>query len=172
MPERADFHLVIQDANIIIDLHNAGLLEHWFSLEVPTMTSDMVEQELQAGSQWEGIKFFITSNKLQVVDFTAEEVSQIYSIQNDCSVSLPDCSVIYLAQQQSCRLLTGDRKLRRVAENYQIQCSGILWIFDLLVERCSITGECAASSLEQMLLEGCRLPKDEVAKRLAKWKAM
>ena len=103
MPQSTDDPLVIQDANIIIDLYNAGLLECWFSLNIPTITSDMVEQELQAGGQWSGIKPFIESSELRVVEFSAVEVMEIYSIHKESSVSVPDCSVIYLAKQQTCR---------------------------------------------------------------------
>ena len=167
-----EFHLVIQDANIIIDLHNAGILEQWFQLGIPTLTSDMVEQELQAGSQWEGVKVFIESNELEVVSFTADEVLQIYSIKNQCAVSLPDCSVIYLSQKESSRLLTGDRRLRKVAEGLEIQCGGVLWVFDLLIERGILSGQLASSALEQMIEEGSRLPINEVDKRLKFWASM
>ena len=39
--------LAIQDANILIDLHDAGLLENYFALENDTYTTDLVLREVR-----------------------------------------------------------------------------------------------------------------------------
>ena len=61
--------LVVKDANIIIDLANVGLLELWFSLGIPTITTDLVVLELRKGSQWEAVKPLIDSGFLVVEEF-------------------------------------------------------------------------------------------------------
>jgi predicted nucleic acid-binding protein len=41
--------VAVKDANVFIDLESMGILDLWFQLDYPTMTSSFVVMELAAG---------------------------------------------------------------------------------------------------------------------------
>ncbi len=53
---------------------------------------------------------------------------------NTNNASFTDCSVWYYAKKTNGRLLTGDNKLRKSAEKDNVKVSGILYVFDNLIE--------------------------------------
>jgi predicted nucleic acid-binding protein len=164
-----DIYLVVQDANIIIDLHNAGLLSVWFELGIPTLTTDMVELELQQGDQWCFIEEHIQEERIEVIGFSAIELREIQSLNNKYTVSIPDCSVLYLTEKRNARLITGDKRLRKVAEHNGIQCHGVLWVIDILFEKKVIDGLVATAALGKIISFGGRLPEKEVNSRYKLW---
>lgn len=163
--------LVVKDANIIIDLANVGLLELWFSLGIPTITTDLVVLELRRGSQWGLVKPLIDAGVLGVVEFDSSEVLMIRALAKSNRVSLPDGSVLHLAKRDTAHILTGDRRVRRVSEALGLQVRGVLWILDTLVSDSVIPKIRAASALRMMLEHGARLPENEVLSRLELWKS-
>jgi hypothetical protein len=66
-------------------------------------------------------------------------------------------------------LLTGDKTLRKRAEGEGINVSGILFVFDELVNHDIISPKVAATHLAELYETNVRLPKEEVAKRLEQW---
>jgi predicted nucleic acid-binding protein len=70
----------------------------------------------------------------------------------------------------SARLLTGDKTLRKRAEGEGINVSGILFVFDELVNHNIISPKDAAAHLAELYESNVRLPKEEVEKRLEQWK--
>lgn len=161
--------LVIKDANVIIDLVHAGLLQAWFSLGVHTTTTDFVESELKRGEQWGEIAVFIEQKLLLVESFSAEEILSIIDLGKTNGVGAADGSVLFLAERDSGILLTGDRKLRSKSETIGIKVRGILWIFDTLVEESIVSPSRALSALRVLLAKGSRLPESEVQKRMKLW---
>ena len=163
--------IVISDANIFIDLISINLLAEFFLLPLEIMTTDFVLAEIEIPEQYEKLQFFVKSRKLSVVSFSYDDVSKITTLQEKSSnnVSMADCSVWYCAKKNDGRLLTGDAKLRRVAEEDGICVSGILFIFDCLIEY-GVLGEidCAAK-LDNLQEINKRLPNKECKKRIAKW---
>ena len=163
--------LIVKDANIVIDLVNAGLLATWFELSLQTITTDFVESELKRGSQWGDVEPLVKSGQLKVIGFSEAEVTEIFSMSVRCGVSLADGSVLFLSQKTEARLLTGDRKLRKAAEREAVEVAGILWILDHMVSKGALSGSIASQSLRDMIKEGARLPMREVEKRLLLWGA-
>ncbi|MBR1937709.1 MAG: PIN domain-containing protein [Spirochaetales bacterium] len=70
----------------------------------------------------------MNNTELQVVSFDAEDLLKIAEIhsQNTNNASFTDCSVWYHAKKAGGRLLTGDSKLRKVAENNDLKVSHVL----------------------------------------------
>lgn len=161
--------LVIQDANVIIDLVNAGLFEHWFTLKIKTITSDLVESELRKGSQWDCIAPFIESKMIESKTFKPTQMMEIHHLKLQTRVSVPDGSVLYLAKETGGFLLTGDRRLRTAADKLKLAVGGVLWILDRMVEGGAISNSLAASGLKKLLQKGARLPIAEVEKRARLW---
>lgn len=92
--------------------------------------------------------------------------------RTDRSLSLADTFAFALAQARRWTLLTGDAGLRRAAEAHQLEVHGALWVFDQL----EASRTCAAQVLDEALTRTtshprCRLPRTEVARRLARYRA-
>lgn len=74
---------------------------------------------------------------LKVIGYSSENLANLYQFNLECggNLTLTDSTVIYYALSlPKCRLLTGDRQLRNRAEDRGITVSGILYVFDQLVE--------------------------------------
>ena len=128
--------IVISDTNIILDLISINSLDSFFNLPCEFCTTDFVISEIMQPNQIQSIDKFIKSNKLEVITFDFKELIEINNILSsvDNNVSITDCSVWYYAKKTDGRLLTGDGNLRKSAEKDNVKVSGILYVFDNLVE--------------------------------------
>lgn len=163
--------LVISDTNIFLDLISVSLLEKFFQLPCDIETTDFVIDEIVQPKQIKDIQNCIKSKKLNVITFTFEELIKINDIFDNSqnNTSMADCSVWYRAKETSGRLLTGDAKLRKSAEADNVKVSGILYVFDNLVEYKIIKEKEAANLLENLISMNTRLPKEKCEKRIQKW---
>lgn len=167
-----DDTLVVSDTNIFFDLLSVDLLSDFFQLPCKIATTDFVINEIIQPEQLKKIQVFIDSKKLDVEAFESDEVNIINEIHKnrDNNVSFTDCSVWYYAKENNGRLLTGDGKLRKSAEKDNVKVSGILYIFDNLLEYEILDKTRCAKKLEQLMLLNMRLPKGECEKRIKKWR--
>ena len=164
--------IVISDTNILLDLLSQNMLEDFFSLPCDICTTDFVIGEIVQPVQQKVIDSFVRSRKLAVIKFNPSELSDIANLftTNKNNASLTDCSVWYYAKQTNGRLLTGDGKLRKSAEKDNVKVSGILYIFDNLIEYGILTETESADLLDNLMKINMRLPKDECEKRISKWR--
>lgn len=84
--------------------------------------------------------------------------------------AFPDCSVLYLAEQRKGRLLTGDKHLRFFAESLGVPVSGILYLFDCLVDKGILSPKEASEKLECLQQINPRLPAVECMDRISVWR--
>ena len=164
--------IVISDTNIFLDLISVNLLKEFFCLPCNFSTTDFVINEIIQPVQQKQIDIFVKSKKLDVVSFDSTELAQITSMfaGSKNNTSLSDCSVWYYAKQTGGRLLTGDGNLRKSAEADNIKVSGILFIFDNLIEYGILDKKKAADLLEQLTKINMRLPKAECEQRISDWR--
>jgi hypothetical protein len=158
--------IAIQDANILIDLHQTGLLENYFALENDTHITDLVLGEVH-----HDVKAYVERGELKVRTFTAAEVMALVKFKaiQPPSLSLEDCSVLQLAIEKKAILLTGEKTLMNTARRANIEAHGILWLFDLMLEKEVLTVKVAIKAMEKLMETNPRLPIDECQKRLRKW---
>jgi predicted nucleic acid-binding protein len=158
----------IQDANILIDLHNTGLLENYFALENDTHTTDLVLQEVR-----HDVEKYIQRGDLKVKTFTAAELQQLLAFKatQPSSLSLEDCSVFQFAIEKGAILLTGESTLRNCAKRANVEAHGIIWLFDLMLEKQALTLKAAIKAMDKLIQTNPRLPLEECHKRLRKWTA-
>ena len=166
--------VIVNDTNIFIDLHSCGLLESFFKLPYNVHTTDLVMSELTHGNQHGDVVRYCERAQLTVKSFSSKELIGIWEYYRDaqkvCNVSIQDCSVlVYTKTLEGARLLTGDKTLRKRAEGEGLVVSGVLFVFDELVNHGIITPQDAASRLSELRDKNVRLPHGEVEARLERW---
>ena len=166
--------ILVHDTNIFIDLHSVGLLEEMCRLPYEIHTVDFVVAENADADQRRIFDGLVARGEISVDGFTADEVIEIVEEHSSVSgnLSIPDCSVCYFARKHNVPMLTGDRRLRRYAEEQSIEVHGILFIFDELVKHDIISTSMAADRLEELFAINARLPKTEIRNRINRWKSV
>lgn len=166
--------ILVNDTNIFIDLHSVGLLEGMCRLPYEIHTVDFVVAEIADADQRRIFDGLVARGEISVDGFTADEVIEIVEEHSSVSgnLSIPDCSVCYFARKHNVPMLTGDRRLRRYAEEQSIEVHGILFIFDELVRHDIISTSMAADRLEELFAINARLPKAEIRERINRWKSV
>lgn len=166
--------ILVNDTNIFIDLHSVGLLEEMCRLPYEIHTVDFVVAEIADANQRRIFDELVAQGGIFIDGFTADEVIEIVEEHSSVSgnLSIPDCSVCYFARKHNVPMLTGDRRLRRYAEEQSIEVHGILFIFDELVRHDIISTSMAADRLEELFAINARLPKTEIRNRINRWKSV
>lgn len=166
--------ILVNDTNIFIDLHSVGLLEEMCRLPYEIHTVDFVVAEIADADQRRIFDELVAQRGIFIDGFTADEVIEIVEEHSSVSgnLSIPDCSVCYFARKHNVPMLTGDRRLRRYAEEQSIEVHGILFIFDELVRHDIISTSMAADRLEELFAINARLPKTEIRNRINRWKSV
>lgn len=166
--------ILVNDTNIFIDLHSVGLLEEMCRLPYEIHTVDFVVAEIADADQRRIFDELVAQGGIFIDGFTADEVIEIVEEHSSVSgnLSIPDCSVCYFARKHNVPMLTGDRRLRRYAEEQSIEVHGILFIFDELVRHDIISTSMAADRLEELFAINARLPKAEIRERINRWKSV
>ena len=67
-------------------------------------------------------------------------------------------------------LITGDNNLRTAGEEQGVEVHGTLWLLDQLHANGHLPDSAAHNALKRMVDEGSWLPKEEVQKRLTRWR--
>ena len=161
--------IAVQDANILIDLIKTGLFDHCLALPFSFTTTNIIMDEL-IEEQAAVIEPHINSGKFSVIKITAEELGEIMLLsEENTSLSEQDWSAYYYAQKKSSLLLTGDKRLRTIAESKGIIVCGILWVFDRLVENAILSEEEACTNLKILKNINKRIPQTEYEKRIKNW---
>jgi len=163
--------IVITDTNILFDVIKIGALPEFFSLDYEICTTVFVIHEIIPSPQKEMVETFIRAKKLIVYNFSEEEIEAILNFDTGRDLKrFTDKTVIWKSLQLSCPMLTGDQRMRQVAEKMNIEVHGSIWIIDELVSKALISSEKAIILLEQLLMTNSRLPKDEIEERINKLK--
>ncbi len=160
--------LVISDTNIFIDLLTMNLLSEVFMLPCEIHTIDMVLLEIEKIDQKEKIMSFVEIGKLKIYETESNELSDVLALKSG-NLSITDAAVWYHARKHSALLLTGDNRLRRLAEADNVRVAGVLYILDKLINCKIIPTSYAAECLEQLKMKNKRLPQTEVDNRLKMW---
>ncbi len=167
--------IVVNDANILIDLIKLDLLPQFFSLQMNFYTSSLILDELY-DEQVELLQDFIKNDVLIVVDFSEEEMVDIGILQAEKrQLSDKDCSAIICAKKVNGSLITSDNTLRKFAIKKQIIVRGHLWVLDNLISENKIAGSTAIeklSALCDIINPRLNLPKSECESRISNWKTL
>ena len=162
--------IIINDANILIDLVHLGLMNEFIQLNLELKTTDFVFEELN-DDQKIIIQGYVNSSDIEVIATEEEEDFQSITtiLENSSGLSFEDCSVWHYANKLNGILLSGDGKLRRQAIANGISVRGILYIFDQLLVNSLISFDYAIEKLEQLYEINPRLPINSKNERITNW---
>ncbi|MDR9443251.1 MAG: hypothetical protein RI842_11085 [Schleiferiaceae bacterium] len=164
--------VVVNDANVLIDLAELRLLPHFFALEMEFHTTSIILEELYE-EQVEALTPFIENGSLLLHEVTEEELEEILAIRiQKPSLSEQDCSALYIARAITATLLTSDNTLRKFAKTQAVDVHGHFWILDRMVEAQTISPITASEKLTELcetVNPKLGLPKWECDKRHRMW---
>jgi predicted nucleic acid-binding protein len=167
--------IVVNDANILIDLVKLQLLPHFFSLQLKFYTTDLILDELHDW-QVEELQVYIDNGALTVIQLTDSELMDITLLQAEKrQLSEQDCSAIVCARKVTGDLLTSDNNLRKFATKKLFTVYGHLWVFDKMVDANTITPQNAIdklTELREVINPRLNLPKIECENRLELWRLL
>ncbi len=127
--------ILVNDANILIDLLKIDLLESFFNLQHEFHVTDFVVAEVQ-GDNTDQLHDYINKGVLQRKLFSYDELTEIQLLEVEHpELSIPDCSCLFHARTLTAQLLTGDAALRRTAELVDIAVHGISCVLDELASQ-------------------------------------
>jgi predicted nucleic acid-binding protein len=156
--------LIITDTNVFFDVIT-GALPEFFSLDYEICTTAFVIAEIRQAHQKEMIDAFVRAKKLTVYDFSAEEIDDVLNFENIKGLNrFTDKSVIWKSLQIQCPMLTGDKKMRDIAESLGIEVHGSLWVINELITKEMITNEKALTLIEELKKTNDWLPGNEIEK--------
>lgn len=109
--------LVVNDANILIDLIKLQLLEAFFKIDWEFHSTNLIIENELYEEQKEQLLPYIESGKLIIQELDVEDMMQIMAIQaQKPQLSDKDCSALHCAQKLKASLVTSDNTLRRFAK--------------------------------------------------------
>lgn len=142
--------IAVKDANILIDLESMGLLDLWFQLEIETLTTSIVVNELICGNHHLALTY-VESGAIESVALDPFELALRIEEFEGSGLSEGDVSVFLLAEQRDAFLLSGDAVLRENAEVKKIEVHGTIWILEQMIKNNILVPVVAASKLEYLV---------------------
>ncbi|MDP4227920.1 MAG: hypothetical protein Q8910_16290 [Bacteroidota bacterium] len=164
--------IIVNDANILIDLVELKILPHFFQLNYDFHTTEMIINELFT-EQKEALVPYIETGRLIIDKISVDDLIAIINIRlSKPNLSEQDCSAFYQAQKGSAALITSDNTLRKFAQANNVEVYGHFWVFDNLVDNGLLTGKRAIEKLDELcnvINPKLGLPVAECQKRIKKW---
>lgn len=150
--------ILVSDANIVIDLEVGGALREMFQLADTIATPDVLFDEELSHHHPELLDY-----GLSVVPISGAAVAFVEEVRaRYIAPSTNDLFALALARFQGWPLLTGDSKLRRVAEIEGVEVHGTIWLVERMVVEKIISVRRAERCFRLMRESGRRLPWAEV----------
>ena len=165
--------IIVNDANILIDLVELDLLANFFALKFAFYTTSLVFEELEEEQQ-QKFGVYIADSTLTVREMTQAQLMEVNRIQKTKpSLSQQDCSAFFQAQLEKGILITSDNTLRKFALTNNLEVHGHLWVFDQMFEAGTISGQLAVEKLNELcniVNQKLGLPQLECQKRVHQWR--
>lgn len=171
--------LVVHDASILIDLALSETVDAWFASGIETWTTNLIyPHEIDRPEQRAVLDGYVQAGKLLIRAVTPAEVELLGRIRS--GLTIPDRSAIMLVKElgDGARLATGDKAMRKTAEQEKVAACGLLGLFDLMIvsqegRPPALPVEVAIAKLERLLaLPGCWLPPDKCQEKIAAWRRL
>ncbi len=152
---------MIQDACILFDLIDLGLISVFFDLDFDVMTTPQVMIEVLDGDQVNLTDNLVKNGRLKVDDKGNLTEIQKILIENS-GLSFADSSVLELAIRVNGIVLSSDLKLRNATSRNGLAVRGVLWIIEELLANKLLSSEEALSKLSLYQGINDRAPRAEI----------
>lgn len=153
--------IVVQDACVIFDLIDLGLIHPFFELNLTVITTKQVIREVEDGEQLLIVSEFITNGRLSI-----DELGEVESINKilfgNSGLSFADSSVLEAAIRRKGAVLSSDLKLRNATVRNSLIVRGILWVIDELHLNGRLTRQEAIEKLKAYQDINDRAPRKEI----------
>ena len=162
--------VLVSDSSVLIDLERGSLLEATFSLSDEFAVPDLLyEQELKS---YGGDR--LVALGLRIEELAGELVAQALGYRRIKPIlSVPDSFALALAKANGWTLLAGDKGLRELAAAEAVQCHGVLWLLDRLLDEDAAGAAALHAGLTAIAAHPrCRLPRPEIKIRLDRYAAL
>lgn len=158
----------VVDASVLIDLQNGGVLAACMPLPYRFVIPDVVH----AAELGEPLRAAVRDLGLQIVGLAGGSVAELALLRpQHPELSVPDLFALFAARDRGAMLLTGDQRLKKLAESRGAEVHGTLWLLDALFERQTLGPAAALAALRAILASGAWLPEAECAARRQRWSA-
>ncbi len=159
--------VLVSDTSVLIDLERGAFLEASFRLSFEFAVPDLLyKDELE---NYGGNALVKRGLRVEELDGRGVELAQRYRARRR-SLSLPDSFALALAKTNTWTLLSGDRALRELAGEEEVDCHGVLWLIDRMFEAGVADRNALCAGLQAIRDHPrCRLPKTEIGKRLRRY---
>lgn len=159
--------VLVSDTSVIVDLERGGFLEAAFALTFELAVPDLLyRRELE---EYRANRLVELGLRVEELDEGGVKLALSYR-QRAPNLSLPDAFALALAKSAGLVLLTGDALLRELATREKVECHGVLWVLDQLFSEGVVQAHHRYAGLSAIARHPrCRLPKNEVASRLARF---
>jgi hypothetical protein len=157
--------LLISDTSVLIDLERGDIIESAFRTSYDLAVPDVLyKRELEP---YNGRQLRTLGLKVMTVEAAGVVLAASYRIREQ-KISFNDSMALALAKATTSILLTGDASLRALAGQEAVECHGLLWLFDVFEKEVTLGPAPLHVALTRIKNHAsCRLPSQEVEKRLA-----
>jgi len=142
--------LAVTDACIFIELDQLSLTSLFFKLDIEVHTSVDVFNELYTGQQ-ELLRAYVAGKVLYIHSISSEERTLLNTGKFPAGLSQNDRTVLFLAEKLEAMVLSTDKLVRSHAQKSALECHGMIWVFDMLIDAGVISKEEASHKLRQMI---------------------
>jgi hypothetical protein len=159
--------ILVSDTSVLIDLERGTLLEAAFRLPDTLVVPDLLyDRELKRHG---GAR--LRELGLRVEELSAEALAvAVGLLRANPILSAADCFALTLAEANRWTLLTGDGPLRALAHARKLECHGVLWLLDRMLDTQAATAAALHLGLTAIAEHPrCRLPPREVRLRLERY---
>jgi predicted nucleic acid-binding protein len=161
--------IIVSDSSCLIDIQKGGLLRAFLKLPHELVIPDvLLEGELLSFTKAE---LALLRSEMKVASLASDGVSKVASVLRRCPyLSVNDGFALLVAEEhEDCIFLTGDKRLRALAESSSIETHGILWVADQMAQHKVASIKVIVEALECWRDdEAVRVPVTELGKLLSK----
>jgi hypothetical protein len=160
--------VVVSDSSVLIDLERGALLQVTFRLSHIFAVPDLLyrrELELYNGPHLRDMGL-----EVHPLSEAGVTLASDYRLRQR-RVSLPDAFALALAKLGGHVLLSGDADLRTLAAEEQVECRGLLWLFDEIESAALLAPADLEAALSAIAAHPrCRLPETETTARILRYR--
>lgn len=159
--------VLVSDSSILIELSRWSLLEAIFRLPFEFAVPDaLFEEELIDLGDTDREHLRRLGLRVESLDEAGMARAVRYQLAKP-KLTFHDCLAVTLAVTNDWPLLSGDRRMRTLADNEGVQTYGVLWLIDHLNERRLVPTEDLLAALQGMLADPrSHLPPAELRRRI------